>query len=145
PSVQTLNLAAYGESDTGLWLRAADADTLPENLVYVLTALPDGGFLHFDALAEDSEIVVLEVGDSFTQSEMNDGLLAYRHTDPAVNATSFSVTIGDGDHAPVEAEIAVAVFPPDSSTVSENDHAGIPVWWRDENVVFEAYWNLRQN
>ena len=63
PSILTLNLAAYGESNNGVWLHAVDADSQPSDLVYTLSALPEGGDLYLTPGAP------LQVGDSFTITE----------------------------------------------------------------------------
>ncbi len=148
PSIQTLELAAYGESNNGLWLRASDLDTAPADLVYTLVSVPGGGHLHrmTPAGVPEGPEYLLGVGDSFTQEELNEGLIAYRHTEASLTETSFELSLDDGVHEPFEAEIAVSVFPPDGDGVPGADGGeGLPSWWRDENIVFEAYWELRQN
>ena len=140
PTVQTLELAAYGESNNGVWLRAVDADSTAEELEYTLITLPDGGYLQ----RLDDEQVLL-VGAKFTQKDLNEGKVAYRHTDASVTRTSFTVSLSDGVHDASTAEISISVFP--SSTVEDlsAEVDEIPFWWRDENVIFEAYWSLREN
>ncbi|WP_269526451.1 cadherin-like domain-containing protein [Coraliomargarita parva] len=145
PSVQTAEISAFGESLNGVWLRSADADTGAENLVYTLTSLPDGGYLLRIPAAGGVEMV-LNVGDQFTQTELNAGVLAYRHTDTQVEDTSFGVSLEDGTYAADEAEVAIHIFPPSSTAVAEaSESSAIPTWWRDENTVYEAYWGLREN
>ncbi len=145
PSVQTTTLAAYGESENGVWLRSTDIDTPPAGLTYTLVAPPDGGSLGWADGAGGSQSGDLAVGDTFTQEQLNRGMLVYRHTDPLVTETGFTVTLADGAHEPEEAEIKIAVFPPSPDEVAAAEAAGAPVWWRDENTVFEAFWYLRQN
>lgn len=142
PSVQTLELAAYGESNNGVWLRAVDADSQAADLEYTLLSLPEGGYLHrLDTETEQP----LTVGAVFTQVDLNEGKLAYRHTNPSITETAFSVSLSDGVHEAASADIRILVFP--SGTIEDLNGASssIPFWWRDENVIFEAYWGLREN
>lgn len=147
PIVQTLDLAAYGESENGVWLRAADTNTGPENLTYTLTDTPEGGYLHFIQLPANAGLpdYVLTVGDTFTQAQLNNGELAYRHTSPTTTETTFSVSLSDGVNAAYDADVTISVFPPTPQAAVAASPNGIPAWWRDENVVFEAYWGLREN
>lgn len=147
PIVQTLNLAAYGESDSGVWLRSADTDTVPADLTYTLTAIPDGGHLHYVSTVSGGIIpeYVMAVGESFTQVQLDAGEVAYRHSNPTVTETSFAVSLSDGVNDAYAAEIEIMVFPPSTAEAVAVSPNGIPAWWRDENVVFEAYWGLREN
>jgi len=138
PSIQTLNVAAYGESDSGVWLRAVDVDTQPTNLAFTLARQPAGGSLLLGGAA-------LQVGDKFSQAQLNEGLLIYRHTDRGVNQTNFAVALRDGTHPVVEAEIKVDIFPSSPVQLKTALVAGNPSWWRNENAIFEAYWGLREN
>ncbi|HKK17609.1 MAG TPA: Calx-beta domain-containing protein [Opitutales bacterium] len=145
PSLQTLSLFAYGESDNGVWLRAVDADSSAEELVYTLQSLPYGGYLHFiPAFAGEPE-TVLAPGATFTQAQINAGLLAYRHNDPSITETSFRVTVSDGTAVSEPAEVSIDVFPPSPLLALDESTESIPFWWREENVTFEAYWSLREN
>jgi len=147
PSVQTLNLSAFGESDNGVWLRAVDANSDADELVFTLTSLPDGGYLHFIPSTANSEgpETVLGVGATFTQAQLNLGQVAYRHTDPTTTETLFAVTVGDGVTTSEEVEITIDVFPPSPLLALDESAESVPFWWRDENVIFEAYWGLREN
>lgn len=147
PSIQTLNLAAYGEANNGVWLRSVDADSLPADLIYTLTEAPAGGELHLltDAEGGLEPGAALEVGATFTQEQLNQGLLAYLHTDTSVIKTSLSVMLSDGVNEPFAAQIGIGVFPPSPSAVPSASAKAAPEWWRDENSVFESYWGLREN
>lgn len=146
PSLQTLNLFAYGESDNGVWLRAVDSNTVAEDLTFTVTSLPDGGYLHFISTVEGGlPETVLNIGATFTQAQLNLGQVAYRHTDPATTETSFKVTVGDGSTTSAEAEVFIDVFPPSPLLALDESTDAVPFWWRDENVIFEAYWSFREN
>lgn len=146
PSVQTFNLAAYGQSNNGVWLRSSDSDSIADELTYTVTALPAGGYLHsISGVAVGAPDAPLSIGDTFTQADLNQGMVAYRHTDPSIVETSFGLSLSDGVNDAFDAEIEIDVFPPQSSVAITSNPNTIPEWWRDENVVFEAYWGLREN
>ncbi len=145
PSLQTLNLAAFGESNNGVWLRSTDTDTAAENVVYSLASLPEGGYLHrLHSTAPQSGDDGLGQGSTFTQAELNDGRIAYRHTDPSVTETSFEVVLSDGANQSEITAVNISVFP-SGTPETVGDLETVPFWWRDENTIFEAYWGLRQN
>ena len=146
PSLQTLQLAAYGESNNGVWLRSVDADTPADSVEFTLTSLPAGGYLHrMQATPLPSGDVQLGLGSTFTQEDLNLGRVAYRHSDPQVTATSFNVTLSDGINVSEETEVAISVFPSSTPEDLNDDTAAIPFWWRDQNIIFEAYLGLREN
>ncbi len=146
PTIQGLNLAAYGISNNGVWLRGVDADSQASELEYTVTSLPQGGYLHYiQTTGDGSGELPLSVGSTFTQEDLNLGRVAYRHNYPQVTETTFTVTLSDGVNESPSAVVTIDVFP--SSTLEDlNDEtAAIPFWWRDENTIFEAYFGLRQN
>lgn len=145
PSLLTNRVAAYGESSNGVWLRAVDANSQASELEFTLTALPTGGHLFLEPAAGGSgPAVALATGDTFTQEQLNQGRLVYRHSDTAVTETTFSVTLGDGVNPPAAADVSIDVFPPKQEMVQAAPGES-PNWWRDQNAVFKAYWGLRQN
>ena len=111
PTLQTLQLAAFGESNNGVWLRSIDADSTAAEVVYTLLSLPEGGHLHrMQPLAPSSDNA-LGVGSTFTQQDLNEGLVAYRHTNADVTDPSFSVQLGDGSNISEPTEVQISVFP----------------------------------
>ena len=145
PEIQTKRLAAYGESINGVWLRTVDTDTAAEDLTFTLGSLPDGGTFYLKDSTLDSEADALEIGATFTQQQVNDGLLIFSHNDSAVTETSFNLSLSDGDHIAASAEIEINVFPPSEALLELVAPNAAPSWWRDQNNVFEAYWGLREN
>jgi hypothetical protein len=141
PSLDTTELAAYGESNNGVWLRAIDANTPPSGLTFTLTRLPAGGELHFDG--GGSSTTKLNVGSTFTQEQVSQGRVLYLHQETDAKETSFGVSLSDGTNEPHLADVAINIFPPDSPPQANAISA--PEWWRDENAVFEAYWGMREN
>ena len=145
PTLLTSTLAAYGESNNGIYLRAVDSNTPAENLIYTLTALPEGGYLYFIPRATDLPETLLGVGASFTQTQVDQGEIAFGHTDDSITETSFALTVSDGTVTSEATEVAISIFPPSPMTELDESTDGIPFWWREENATFEAYWSYREN
>ncbi|MGZ0657539.1 cadherin-like domain-containing protein [Coraliomargarita sp. W4R72] len=145
PSVQTLNLVAYGESDNGVYLRAVDSNSEADELTYTITSLPTGGYLHFIPAVTGAPETVLSIGASFTQTQLDQGEVAFRHTDVAITDTTFEVTVSDGSSVSEASVITIDVFPPSPLLALDESTDEIPFWWREENVTFEAYWSYREN
>lgn len=144
PTLQTLSIAAYGESNNGVWLRSIDADSTADEILYTVVTLPSGGYLQLVPDAEELPVTVLTQGATFTQAQLNSGEIAYQHTDPAVTETSFTVTLSDGASTSEESEVLISVFPA-SPIVADGETEDMPFWWREENLTFEAYWSYRKN
>jgi hypothetical protein len=143
PSLHTKQLAAYGESGNGVWLRAIDADTPPSGLVFTLTALPAGGTLQLDN--GNGNPLLLAAGAMFTQQDLNEGRLRFTHIDPQVKETTLGVSLSDGIHPSQPAVVAIQVFAPEPTAAANPSVRQAPQWWRNENTVFEAYWSLRED
>ncbi|MGB0259430.1 MAG: cadherin-like domain-containing protein, partial [Coraliomargarita sp.] len=144
PVLQGASLSAMAESTNGVWLRAVDANTTPEELEFTLTALPTGGRLLRLSQGGALPDYPLALGDRFSQADLNDGLVVYEHNDVSTTTDMLGVSLSDGVHASVDTEVAISVFP-DSPLGNDPELSEIPFWWRDENVVYAAYWGLREN
>lgn len=85
PALTINNILTLASGETGLidatLLAVSDVDTLPENLVFTVTTFPARGTLSFNR--------------SFTQADINNGLLTYTHT--GVGSDSFVFSISDGE------------------------------------------------
>jgi len=94
-------------------LEVTDVDNTPDELTYTLETAPSHGVLKLDG-------VDLEVGDKFTQKDINDGDLTYQHDGSFTDEDSFGYTVDDGDGG----SIASTTFPID--VVSEQRVAPTP-------------------
>ena len=75
---------------TSAILSASDVDNSAAEIVYELTSTPNGGHVRLNGSS-------LGVGDSFTQADINSGLVTYRDSDEGTT-TSFTFTLGDGTY-----------------------------------------------
>ncbi|MBK1791225.1 cadherin-like domain-containing protein [Persicirhabdus sediminis] len=143
PSIKSSQLAMFGESANGLWIRSIDIDSQPADLVYTLSSLPEGGSI--DLISELGDANELAVGDNFTQAQLDSGLVFYQHSEIDVVKTSFELTLSDGENVSAPTEITLDIFQPVDENELLVDDSSTPDWWRDENLIFENYWKLRQN
>ncbi len=70
-------------------LLTVDPDDGPTQLTYELTGAPTNGDLKLNG-------VLLDAGDTFTQQQVNDGLLEYTHTGSRRDPDSFKFSVMDG-------------------------------------------------
>ncbi len=70
-------------------LLAEDEDNTAQELSYILVALPQKGTLSLYGQP-------LEVGQSFTQKEVNDGFVRYQHTATDLSTDRFAFVLADG-------------------------------------------------
>src|SRR5690606_17690244 len=120
PVLTTTELTAYADASSGVFLRAIDADTPPEQITYTLTAPPEGAELRLRN-AQSSPIqpdVPLGTGATFTQADIQSGRLVLVHGGTSLS-TSFSGTLRDGsDATPSEPQsVAVQFYRPAASTL----------------------------
>ncbi|WP_145391305.1 cadherin-like domain-containing protein [Stieleria neptunia] len=108
-----------GNTVTTAMLETTDVDNLDSQLVYTVDAVPTNGMLYRNA-------VVLNVSDTFTQADIDGGLITYDHDDSQTSSDSFDFTVDDGagatssstfnwtvsavNDAPVEASIEVSTL-----------------------------------
>ncbi|MEO0497808.1 MAG: cadherin-like domain-containing protein [Pseudomonadota bacterium] len=94
-------------------LEATDVDsagspTPPSQLVYELTTLPDHGSIELNNVA-------LTIGQTFTQQDINDGLVRYVNTGPQNSATNtvtgFNYTLSDADGAEIAGTFGITITP----------------------------------
>ena len=71
------------ETITTAYLEASDGMSAPEDLFFILTDMPNEGMLFLNG-------VMLNLGDSFTQADINDGLLVYQHEGGVVLMDEFT-------------------------------------------------------
>jgi Tol biopolymer transport system component len=73
---------------TNAMLQVTDSDQTPTQLTYSITSLPTQGQLYFNGSP-------LNVGDTFTQADVNSGLLSYTNSSNQQGSDSFTFTIID--------------------------------------------------
>ncbi|HBJ36065.1 MAG TPA: hypothetical protein DDZ51_15225, partial [Planctomycetaceae bacterium] len=123
----TVDEGSTGNVVTSAMLQTTDVDNTNSQLVYTVTALPNNGTLRLSGS-------VRNLGDTFTQADIDAGLITYDHDDSQTSSDSFAFTIDDGtgttssgtfnftitnvNDAPVAANIEAAPL-----TYTENDGA----------------------
>ncbi|MFH1812374.1 MAG: cadherin-like domain-containing protein [Pseudomonadota bacterium] len=83
-------------------LQTTDADNTPTELSYRLTAVPLNGSL-------TSNAAPLVINDSFTQQEVDDGVVAYQHDGGETLSDSFRYRVTDGFNTSTERSYAFTV------------------------------------
>ncbi len=108
-------------------LQTTDADNTPGQLVYTVTGLTSNGTLRLNGTA-------LSVNDTFTQADIDAGLVTYDHNGSETASDAFSFSVNDGQGAtssgafnfvvtPVNDEQVVAVNT--GATVSEGSTGNV--------------------
>ena len=95
-------------------LLAVDADTTPENLVYTLTAAPASGMLSVGG-------TIVGTGATFTQADINAGLVSYAHNGSETVSDSFGFSVGDGTFAVPGQSFSIVVDPVNDTPVAIGD------------------------
>ena len=92
PVLHLSPISVYENKDaiiTPFEIRADDKDTKPENVVFTVTQFPLHGQLIKDGVS---------LANSFTQKDINDNRISYRHDGTETKSDTFSVTVADGTH-----------------------------------------------
>lgn len=122
PTLETTEIFAYADGVTVVRLRAVDSDSAPNQLLYTLAARPQNGdlLLRNRTPAGTNSDVTLDVGDSFSQDDVERSRLIFKHAGSAVTAvaTSFQVALRDENpaHAASWANVAINFYRPRHST-----------------------------
>ena len=92
PVITTNNPLNISEEDTrtitSALLEATDPDNTPAEIVYTITSTPSSASVRLSG-------TMLGVGDTFTQEDINNGLVTYRDNEGPTN-NSFQFTVSDG-------------------------------------------------
>ncbi|MBF0108644.1 MAG: tandem-95 repeat protein [Magnetococcales bacterium] len=88
-SSMTLTRGSIGTTVTATHLRASDVDNDAGGLVYTLTSLPTQGGLYRSA-------TLLAMGDTFTQTDIDNGLLTYNHFGGSALSDTIGYSLADG-------------------------------------------------
>ncbi len=76
----------------GAMLQTTDADNTPDQLVYTVTGLTSNGTLRLNGTA-------LSVNDTFTQADIDAGLVTYDHNGSETASDAFNFSVDDGQGA----------------------------------------------
>lgn len=82
-------LAAAAGPITPVLLEMTDADNTPVELVFTLLSTPASGTLLLNGVA-------LGIGDTFTQADIDNGLLSYQHNGNTATSDDFLFSVDDG-------------------------------------------------
>jgi len=136
PHLDTNELRVYAGGTTVVRLRAIDADSAPESLVYTLTDPPEAGALYLrnaSAGGPQSDLA-LALNASFSQADVNAGRVVFVHETESAAApyTSFEVYLRDEDptHPVSSGRVALLGYVPGqavSSSAIITPAAGKPV------------------
>jgi RHS repeat-associated protein len=98
-------------------LQVVDGDDTPEQIAYQITTLPARGTLKLNER-------LLQIGDIFTQAELNSNLLLYQHdgSETTSDLFKFQVTDRRGNHLD-ETTFNISIIPVNDSPLANNDLA----------------------
>nr|WKN39463.1 cadherin-like domain-containing protein [Tunicatimonas sp. TK19036] len=99
-----LNLAQQGDTVTitSEQLEVTDAESAPEAIIYTLTVVPTQGTLQRDGTD-------LAANGTFTQKDIDDGLIRYANSASSEASDSFSFTATDGGITTEETSFAITI------------------------------------
>jgi hypothetical protein len=100
----TVAEASTGTVITAAMLATTDVDNTPAQLVYTLSAVPVNGTLRLGGTA-------LVASDTFTQADIDAGLVTYDHDGSETLADGFDFSVDDGAGAVTNATFAITVTP----------------------------------
>ena len=106
----TVSEGSTGNVISTAMLQTTDADNTPVQLVYTVTGLTANGTLRLNGTA-------LSVNDTFTQADIDAGLVAYDHDGGETDSDAFSFNVDDGQGAASSGAFNFVVTP-------VNDEAG---------------------
>ena len=104
-----------GNVITTAMLEATDVDNPPGQLTYTLSSIPTNGLLRRSG-------VNLLVSSTFTQADIDAGIITYLHDDSETTSDSFSFTVDDGAGITSSGTFNISVTPVnDNSTTAISD------------------------
>ena len=106
----TVSEGAAGNVITTLMLETTDTDNTPAQLVYTVTSATGNGTLRLSGAA-------LNVSDTFTQADINAGIVTYDHDGSETIGDSFAFDVDDGQGAVSSGTFNLAVNPVNDSPI----------------------------
>ncbi len=121
---------ATGTVITGTMLQTTDLDQSSAHLTYTLTAYTTTGTLRRAGVA-------LTTNDTFTQADLNAGLITYDHDGSETFADAFSFSVDDGEGASSSGTFNIAITPVNDQTpiITSNGGAATVSINIDENTT----------
>ncbi|MEI7729604.1 MAG: cadherin-like domain-containing protein [Verrucomicrobiota bacterium] len=124
PSLANDTLLVYADGTSVVGLRAIDVDSAASNLVYQLGSLPQtGALLLRNAQTNLNHDAILKVGDTFTQADVNNMRLVFKHgvgQDAVDDGFNVSLRDENTNHAIWQASVNLTVYRPlDTNAVAE--------------------------
>ena len=114
PKLLTTEVTVLEKGSTGLLLRAQASGLAPAQISYSVTRLPEGGDLVLRNARPDPKRPhrLMRAGDSFTQADVDAGLLEFVHRESSVAMTRLELAISTRNTAvaPVEGSVQFNVF-----------------------------------
>ena len=106
----TVSEGAAGNVITTLMLETTDTDNTPAQLVYTVTSATGNGTLRLSGAA-------LNVSDTFTQADINAGIVTYDHDGSETIGDSFAFDVDDGQGAVSSGTFNLTVNPLNDSPI----------------------------
>ncbi|MFK7768564.1 MAG: cadherin-like domain-containing protein, partial [Mariniblastus sp.] len=113
----TIAEGSVSNTITQAMLETTDVDTPPNNLTYQITSMPSEGAVYRNGLA-------LLMGGSFTQSDINLGLVTYTHNGGEATSDSFDFVVDDGMGTTSSGRFNLSVTPVNDAPLLSLDDDG---------------------
>jgi hypothetical protein len=116
PELKTSEVIAYSSSTSIINLETIDIDSTPAQLLYTVIGLPTGG-----QLILRNPDTILTTGSTFTQLQINQGQLIFRHNpDQEIGSLEVSVSDENPSHPAASGNIGILLFAPSPATSPAN-------------------------
>ncbi len=113
----TVAEGSTGNVVTTAMLHTTDVDNTPGQITYTLTSVPTNGFLRRSG-------VNLSVSSTFTQADIDAGIITYAHNDTETTSDSFAFDVDDGFGSNSSGSFSITVTPVNdnaATTISDID------------------------
>lgn len=121
------SLLAYPGGRTVVSLRTNDSDSSPDQLVYTLDAVT--GDIGLERIGPDGDIQELAAASTFTQSEVDAGIIVVGHRVGGGTGSGLGITLlvqdENPDHAADRATLPVRLYEPATATARVDASAGV--------------------
>lgn len=108
---------SVGNVITSATLLTTDVDNTAVELVYTLNTIPVNGILRLNGVA-------LSISDTFTQADVDAGVVTYDHDGSETNSDSFAFSVDDGVGADTGVLVSFAITPVNDNTPIITSNSG---------------------